>query len=265
MLRAPGLFLETRPAQSQVLLRKGCALASRAWAEQRTSERVWQPRGPKLCGPRVSSEAGRCRASCSDRLPGLLAPQPLSAPHQLLLWSRARSGGPSPSPSYFHCLSLMLSLSSFSPISLPFFTKAGSEDLGEATACGVANGLFLGSFPLGREQQPLQGSGVGVTTQQEPVEAAPCHGARENSALELSKRQYVQGQVDAARGLAPPLAPWGVAAVPLAPLESEAHSERPLGGSEDPWGWGLSECVCSLGTLHAADSNWDTTLARSTT
>ena len=162
-------------------------------------------------------------------------------------------------------LSLMLSLSSFSPISLPFFTKAGSEDLGEATACGVANGLFLGSFPLGREQQPLQGSGVGITTQQEPVEAAPCHGARENSALELSKRQYVQGQVDAARGLAPPLAPWGVAAVPLAPLESEAHSERPLGGSEDPWGWGLSECVCSLGTLHAADSNWDTTLARSTT
>lgn len=181
-------------------------------------ERVWQPQGPKLCGPRVSSEAGRCRASRSDGLPGLPAPQPLSAPHQLSLWSRARSAAPSSSPSYFHCLSPLLSLSSFSPISLPFFTKAGSEDLGEAAACGVADGLFPGSFPPGRDQHPLQGSGVGFTTQQDPAEAAPCHGARENRALELSKRQCVQGQVDAARRLAPPLAPWGMAAVPPAPL-----------------------------------------------
>lgn len=160
----------------QVPLRKGRALASGAWAERRTSEQVWQPRSPKLCGPQASGEPGRYRASRSDGPPGLPAFQPL-------LWIRTRSGAPSSSPSYFHCLSPILSLGSFSPVSLPFFTKAGSEDLGEATACGVANGLFLGSFPPGREQQPLQSLGVGITTRQEPAEAAPCHGASENSAL----------------------------------------------------------------------------------
>ena len=167
--------------KAQGPLRKGCALASGAWAEQRMSERVWQPRGPKLCGLGVSSEPSRCWASRSDGLPGLPARQPCASSSPAL----ALAQGPFWS-TFLLALLLSLSLSHPLPRLLPRFPALlhkGWVRGQEATACGVANGLFLGSFPPGRERQPLQSSGVGITTRQEPAEAAPCHGASENSAL----------------------------------------------------------------------------------
>lgn len=138
----------------------GAGARTHLWSTRQsrgTSGRVWQPRGPKLHGPRVSSKHGR--------VPSLTLGWPL--------WS-ARPGSPRSGagpvlghlPSRLPAFTVSLPLPSFSPISPPFFTRAGAEDLGAATARGATarSRLFLGLCPPRKDQQPLQGTGVGFTT-----------------------------------------------------------------------------------------------------
>lgn len=116
---------------------------------------VWQPPGPQLLGPRLTSEHGlvRCQALCS-RSPPVCPPRPArtsrsSSPARPL--SAAELLGTSlPRPLGLLLFLPLLSLfHPLSPLFLPHFsgpccTRAEAQDLAEAKA---RNGLFLGPFP----------------------------------------------------------------------------------------------------------------------